>query len=161
MEIYWDSFCRLSKNGEGAHAPLSCLLSHAIYYMAFQAEYFVVEKDMKCLFCERNDKLKRNHSSVHAALGLDSALGPVIKNQSSFMFFMNLMIESSCYHINSHKEVCLLTYLKMCILILNYLCKKKKKILKEREPLTQYRMIVSRSTMISFYSAHFNFLFVL
>lgn len=76
--------------------------------LAFQAEYFVLETDVKCLFYERNDKLKQNHSSVHAAFGLDSALGPVIKNQSSFMVFMNLVAESSCYHINSYKEVCLL-----------------------------------------------------
>lgn len=44
------------------------------------------------------------------------------------MVFMNVVTESSCYHINSYKEVCLLTYLKICILMLYYLCKKYSKI---------------------------------
>lgn len=59
--IYWDSFCGLSKSREGIHAPLSCLLSHEIYYTGFQAEYFVLETEMKCLLCERSDKWKQKH----------------------------------------------------------------------------------------------------
>lgn len=61
--IYQDSFCGLSKSREDAHASLSCLLSHWIYYIGFQAEYFVLETEMKYLFCERSDELKQNHSS--------------------------------------------------------------------------------------------------
>lgn len=61
--IYQDSFCGLSKSREDVHASLSCLLSHWIYYTGFQAEYFVLETEMKYLFCERSDELKQNHSS--------------------------------------------------------------------------------------------------
>lgn len=31
--------------------------------MGFQAAYFVLETEMKSLFCERSDKLKQKHSS--------------------------------------------------------------------------------------------------
>lgn len=85
--------------------------------MGFQAAYFVLETEMKSLFCERSDKLKQKHSSKDSCsfwAGFSSVAGDkdliIVYGLQESVF--TLVAESFCDHINSYKGVYLLIYLK-------------------------------------------------
>lgn len=78
--------------------------------MGFQAEYFVLKTEMKCLFCERSDKLQQKHSnndscSFRAGFSFVASDKELIILYDLYESVFTLVAESFCDHVNSYKGV--------------------------------------------------------
>lgn len=83
--------------------------------MGFQAEYFVLETEMKCLLYERSDKLNQKHTSKDSCsswAGFSSVAGDkeLIILYGLYESVFTVVAESFCDHINSYKGIYLLMY---------------------------------------------------
>lgn len=79
------------------------------YHACFQAEYFVFKTEIKCLFCERSNKLKQRHSSEDSRsfqAGFSAVAGDkeLIILCALYESVFTLATESFCDHVTSPGE---------------------------------------------------------